>query len=181
MKTASETQLETTVAATIAGEDVSCGDFVAVLNSICELPSYLWDGCDARLSPYELVRLQVIPSEAGLPLKVFAVCLPFIYAKTATGEARTIDLRRVHIVRLDRASAKLVRSELKQALQERRSLIVFIWNVCVFGSTAGSEYMLIRGTRVQFPLAQAIAQSAEHREVARPVLVQPFVEPLFFR
>ena len=57
MKT-SETQLEMTVAAMVAGEDVSCGDYVALLNTICEVPSYLWDGCDASLRPHELVRLR---------------------------------------------------------------------------------------------------------------------------
>jgi hypothetical protein len=112
MKT-SETQLETTVAATVAGEDVSCGDFVALLNTTYELPSYLWDGCDASLRPHELVRLRMIPSEAGTPLKVFAVCLPFLYVKNTSGELKTLDLRRQQIVRLDRDCAKEVWDELK--------------------------------------------------------------------
>ena len=93
---------------------MSCGDFVALLNSICELPSYLWDGCDASLRPQELVRLKLIPNDAGTPLKVFAICLPFIYARTAGGETKIIDLRRMQIVRLDRTSAKQVWGELKE-------------------------------------------------------------------
>lgn len=109
----STTQLETTVAATVAGEDVSCGDFVALLNVTCEIPSYFWNACDSLLPPSELVRLRIFPSDAGVPLKVLAVCLPFVYAKTARGETKTIDLRRTQIVRLDRASAKQVWSALK--------------------------------------------------------------------
>jgi len=112
MKT-SETQLEMTVAAMVAGEDLSCGDYVALLNTICEVPSYLWDGCDAALRPHELVRLRMIPSEAGTPLKVFAVCLPFLYVKNTSGELKTLDLRRQQIVRLDRDCAKEVWDELK--------------------------------------------------------------------
>jgi len=113
MKAESPAGTETTVAATIYGEDVGCGDFVALLNVTWELPSYLWNSCDALLPSHELIRLKVIPSEAGQPLKVFAVCLPFIYARTARGEMKTIDLRRVQIVRLNCASAKLVWNELK--------------------------------------------------------------------
>ena len=114
MKTSSATTLETTVAATVAGEDVCCGDFVALLTTIYEAPSYLWDGCDATLRPHELVRLRMIPTDAGMPLKVFGVCLPFLYAKTAGGELKTLDLRREQIVRLDRHCAKQVWHELKQ-------------------------------------------------------------------
>ncbi len=113
MKTASGTASETTVAATVAGEDVNCGDFVALLSTIYELPSYFWDSCDVALIPNELVRLRMIPSEAGVPLKVIAICLPFVYAKTSCGEVKTLDLRRTQIVRLDRASAKQVWQALK--------------------------------------------------------------------
>jgi hypothetical protein len=71
----------------------------------------MWD--QTMLPATELVRLKIIPTEAGTPLKVFAVCLPFIYAKTAAGDVRTLDLRRQQIVRLDRAAAKEVWSALK--------------------------------------------------------------------
>jgi hypothetical protein len=114
MKTKATTQLETTVAATLPAEDVACGDFVALLNSVCELPSYLWNSCDALLPADELVRLKFIPSDAGIPLKVFAICLPFIYAETAEGITETIDVRQSQIVRLDRPSAKKVWRQLKQ-------------------------------------------------------------------
>lgn len=112
MKSPTES-LETTVAATVSGEDVSCGDYVALLNAVCELPTYLWNCCSDSTAPHELIRLRLIPSEAGVPLKVFAICLPFVYAQTATGEVETIDLRREQIVRLDRKSAKRVWRELK--------------------------------------------------------------------
>lgn len=113
MKTATQAPNETTVAATIAGEDVACGDFVALHTSLFEVPSYLWDGCNASLPPHELVRLRMIPADAGQPLKVFAVCLPFVYARNTAGELKTLDLRREQIVRLDRGCAKAVWGELK--------------------------------------------------------------------
>lgn len=39
MKTALQPELETTVAARIAGEDIASGDFVAVMTEIIEFPS----------------------------------------------------------------------------------------------------------------------------------------------
>jgi hypothetical protein len=111
MKTSTESASITTVATTVAGEDVHCGDYVTLHSTTCEVPSYMWD--QAMLPSTELVRLKVIPGEAGTPLKVFAVCLPFIYAKSAAGDVRTLDLRRQQIVRLDRAAAKVVWNALK--------------------------------------------------------------------
>jgi hypothetical protein len=117
MKTTTEFQSVTTVAATVAGEDIHCGDFVTLLNATFELPSYMWD--QAMLPPAELVRLKMIPSDAGVPLKVFAICLPFIYAKNTTGEIKTLDLRREQLVRLNCDSAEKVWDELKAA-QKRK-------------------------------------------------------------
>jgi len=113
MKTSTEIDVSTTVAATVAGEDIHCGDYVALLNIICEVPSYLWDSCQAMLSAQEVVRLRLIPSDAGVPLKVFAVCLPFIYVKDTKGDLQTLDLRRQQIVRLNQDCAKEVWDELK--------------------------------------------------------------------
>ena len=114
MKTQSTTRFSTTVAATVSGDDVLCGDFVAILTQTCELPSYLWNHGESLLPAHELVRLRVIPEEAGTPLKVFAVCLPFVYAKTVGGELKTLDVRRDRIVRLARLCAKRVWSEMKK-------------------------------------------------------------------
>ncbi len=113
MKTQAFSELEPTAAATIAGEDLACGDFVAQLNETVEMPSFLWDSCGATLSPYELVRLRVIPNTAGAPLRVLAICLPFVYAKTPSGELAMLDMRRTQLVRLHRKSAKAVWKELR--------------------------------------------------------------------
>jgi hypothetical protein len=118
MKTQVFSQLEPTAAATIAGEDLACGDFVARLNETVEVPSFMWDGCGAMLSPYELVRLRVIPDTAGAPLRVLAICLPFVYARSPSGELAMLDTRRTQLVRLQRKSAKAVWKELR-ALQRK--------------------------------------------------------------
>ncbi len=117
MKTSIDSECVTSVAATVAGEDLRCGDFITLLNATFEIPSYMWD--QALLSPSEIVRLKMIPSEAGVPLKVFGVCLPFVYAKNSQGEIKTLDLRREQVVRLNGECAEDVWRELKAA-QKRK-------------------------------------------------------------
>ena len=93
---------------TVAGEDLSRGDYVARLNEIVSFPSYMWDGCGHVLKPDEMVRLRMIPKNAGQPLRVTAVCLPFVYAESRKGKLVILDIRDVELVRLDKRCAKAV-------------------------------------------------------------------------
>jgi len=122
MKTQTVSQLAPRAAATVAGEDLVCGNYVALLNETVDFPSFLWDACGATLSPHELVRLKVIPASAGHPLKVMAICLPFVYAKTPNGETATIDTRRAQLVRLNRKCAKAIWKELRSVPKQDVSL-----------------------------------------------------------
>jgi hypothetical protein len=121
MKTQTVSQLEPRAAATVAGEDLACGDYVALLNETVAFPSFLWDSCGVSLSPHELVRLKIIPADAGHPLKVIAICLPFVYAKTPSRETATIDTRRTQLVRLDRKCAKAIWKELRSVAKQDAS------------------------------------------------------------
>ena len=121
MKTQSVSQLEPRAAATVAGEDLAYGDYIALLNETVDFPSFLWDACGASLSPHELVRLKVIPDNAGYPLRVIAICLPFVYAKTPSGETATIDTRRTQLVRLHRKCAKAIWKELRSVRRQHGS------------------------------------------------------------
>lgn len=113
MKTKYVPQLEPSAAATVAGEDIALGDYVSLLSRTVEVPSYMWDSCAASLSPHEMVRLRLIPEEAGQPLKVIAICLPFVYAKTPQGAVVTLDTRQMQLVRLERRCARVVWKELQ--------------------------------------------------------------------
>ena len=106
--------IEPTLAASVAGEDLRVGDDVAVLNEIHEFPSFLWDCETARLAPDDVVRIQCAGRDAGMPLRVKAICLPFVFLKTPAGEHRTVDIRTVQLVRLNPRYAKLVRKELRR-------------------------------------------------------------------
>ena len=118
MKTQTQTSIE--LSKSLAAEDVRCGDFVSILYEILEVPSYLWT-CDAHLlPPDEPVRLQWRTGDCGTPLKVKAICLPFVFVKKPCGEHRTLDVRQHHLVRLSNQYARTAWKTLsKQALQSR--------------------------------------------------------------
>lgn len=112
---APETVLDSavTVAKRLAPEELRAGQDVAVLTEIFECPSWLWHGEQAGLKADEAVRLQLMSRCGGLPLRVKGVCLPFVLFVRPDGSAGMLDVRRVQLVRLDRAYAKLVRKLLR--------------------------------------------------------------------
>lgn len=116
MKTKTAVERRVSLAASLAPEDVLVGDDVAILNETHEFPSFLWD-CQS-LAPHELVRLQCLPGDAGSPLHVEGVCLPFVFVKTVRGDFRTLDLRQLQLVRLDPDYARLVRREYRRAIRK---------------------------------------------------------------
>jgi len=100
-------------AACVAPEDLNRGDYIAVLTEIVEFPSFFWH--DAVPSERdELVRVRCIPGESGMPLKVKAICLPFVLVKSSLGECETIDIRKVQLVRLDKQYAKAASRKLRK-------------------------------------------------------------------
>lgn len=103
----------TALAATLAPEDVRCGDYVAVLDEFFELPSWLW--CESVTDADQPIRVRYRASEAGLPLRVKAICLPFVFVKSALRQRQTIDVRQVQLVRLDRHYARTVWKELRKS------------------------------------------------------------------
>ena len=113
MKVTTQTTLETKVAARIAGEDIACGDFVAVMNQIAEFPSFLWNCSAVSLAPDEPVRIRYMADDAGYPMKVIGVCLPFVYAKTHFGLVVVLDTRQRQLVRLDHDCARAVWKNMK--------------------------------------------------------------------
>lgn len=114
MKTSTRHFPAPSLAATTAPEDLRPGEYVAVLNETWEYPSFLWCG-DAGTSPREEpIRIRWRPQPAGVPLKVKAVCLPFVFVEDPHGQFRTADVRQTEFVRLQRDYARLVWKSLRR-------------------------------------------------------------------
>ena len=109
----SSTTGTTSIAASVAPEDLKCGDFVAVQNEVIEFPSFFW--CETVPSQRdEMVRLRFLPAGSGTPLKVKTICLPFVFVKSPFGQCETLDIRRVQLVRLKKHYAKMVWKKIRK-------------------------------------------------------------------
>jgi hypothetical protein len=105
----------------VAPEDLRCGDFIAVLNVILELPSFLW--CDSMAADSErMVRVRCFAWEGGMPLKVMEICLPFVLVKSPSGMFQSIDVRQVELVRLNKRYAKTTWHALRTQSRRATSL-----------------------------------------------------------
>ncbi|MHB8902664.1 MAG: hypothetical protein ACYC6Y_28220 [Thermoguttaceae bacterium] len=114
MKTPVTTTCVTRVGRCVAPEDLKRGDLVSLLTEVLELPSFLWCQDSQLLAPNEPVRMPWCPDDAGTPLKVKAICLPFVFAKAPGGDGRILDVRRCQLVRLSSDYARSVWKSLKK-------------------------------------------------------------------
>jgi hypothetical protein len=101
-KSAAQAAAEASLARALAPEDVRPGDFVAVLYEVVEYPSWFWCADEFRLPRDELTRVRFTPYDDATPLRVQAVCLPFVLVREPCGRERTLDVRRRQLARLDK-------------------------------------------------------------------------------
>ena len=102
------------LAATVAPEDLCCGDYVAILSVIEEWPSFFWC-CDSGMVPRdEPVRLRRMDAGDASPLKIQSICLPFVFVKSAAGTYRTLDVRLTQLARLSPDYARKVLKKLRR-------------------------------------------------------------------
>jgi hypothetical protein len=112
-------ETDSKMAKVLAPEDVRAGDYVAVLQVVCELPSFLWCGDSTTVRIDEPVRVPFIPKQGGVPLKVRSICLPFILVETPSDTHRTLDVRRHLLARLDRDYAHAVWKVCKKSREKQ--------------------------------------------------------------
>ena len=101
------------LAACVAPEDLNCGDFVAALNTVYQFPSFLWCCDGSSIEPDEPVHVRFRATGAGMPLKIKAICLPFVFVRLPDGKKQTMDVRQTQFVRLNAEYAKAVWKEMK--------------------------------------------------------------------
>ena len=106
MKTLAYTHEPTELARPLAAEDLRCGNFIAVLEEIFEYPSYLWCADPHVLPPREPVCVRWRSPDAGRPLKIKAICFPYVLVKMPHGAHKSLDVRQCRLVRLSDRYAK---------------------------------------------------------------------------
>ena len=105
------------IAKPLAPEDIRAGDYVAPLHVIYEIPSFLWCGDSASLPPHVPVQISLLPQRGGIPLKVKAICLPYVFVESPRRKPQVLDVRRCRLARLDQSYGKMV----WRALRKKRS------------------------------------------------------------
>ncbi len=73
------------------------GDYITVCHEIGQL----LPECSEWKRDMQVIHVRFMPWDAGDPLRVEGVCLPFVLVSTPQGKHETLDLRRQEIVRLD--------------------------------------------------------------------------------
>ena len=105
----------------LAPEDIRAGQYISVLHVIYEfLPSGCFD--DAAWRPLEPLRVRCLP-EAVTPMRVVAVCLPYVLVRSARGRHGTIDVRRFVLSRVPKRYGRQVFKRLRADRRRARRLM----------------------------------------------------------
>jgi hypothetical protein len=99
----------------LAPEDLCANEYVAVLGCRAEYPSFFWWGDSPGLVPDEPVRIEWSYLSENIPLRIEAICLPFVFVKSPKGKYQTLDICQHRLARLDHRFAKAAWRRLKQS------------------------------------------------------------------
>lgn len=91
--------LEPTAAKRVAPEDLRVGDGVTVGRVTSEILAS--EDPPPGSTHNRVLKADFIPHDAGDPLRVKRVCLPFVLAVNAADQHVTLDVRRQHLMKLD--------------------------------------------------------------------------------
>lgn len=110
------------IAKPLPPEDIRPRDYVVVLNTMIQFPSFFWGSDALALAADEPVRIEWLPSAGGVPLRIKAACLPYVLVKAPWGDSATLDVRTHRLARVDATYAKrawksLKKSRCKEALE----------------------------------------------------------------
>lgn len=91
--------------ASAAPEDLRRGDVVVRMYDTCQVLRST-DGAVEDRPAYVVERVRYVPCDAGEPLRVRAVCLPFVYVVKPDEAVEAIDLRVASIAKLPRKAGR---------------------------------------------------------------------------
>lgn len=96
-------------------EDLSVGDHIVLSEVSYQYATFNWCGADMSIrSPEEPIEITYYPSwDKHEPMKVKAVCLPFVLCKTVEKKHCVLDLRQVKVARVDDNFATSVKNAAK--------------------------------------------------------------------
>lgn len=101
-------------------EDLRVGEFFTITHTLIEL---LPDTLEPKVGGGEvdLVRATCMPHDAGVPMKVIAVCLPFVIAEYANHHRVVVDTRRHALVKVDAGYAFAAKDKAQQEADRKEA------------------------------------------------------------
>ena len=105
--------IETITARALAPEDVRPWMYVAVVSIIDEWVLRTGDCFSSEKPDLVVGRVRLLPTCDIEPLKVKAVCLPFVLASTPSSVGRMLDVRQHELVELPEAFARKAMKSLR--------------------------------------------------------------------
>lgn len=114
------------LAKSLAPEDVRVGDYVAPLHETYDYASFFWCCDDALEDRSQTVPIRFVASDSGEPLRVKAVCLPFVLVKAAKGKKFTLDVRRTQLARLTDDYARVAWKAYKKRKKTAKSSVASV-------------------------------------------------------
>lgn len=99
-------------------EDIRIGDYVAVTHTVCQ---FLPDFIEAKLGGGEvdLLHATVMPYNAGQPLKVVELSLPFVMTESPTRDRVVLDTRRHALARVSKTYAKAAKDKAQRKREKK--------------------------------------------------------------
>ena len=92
---------ELDIAKVIAPEDIREGMYVALFSETVEHWPCGDDGA-ATSKPARPARMDWLPDDGAAPVRVAAVCLPFVLVRRTDGKLGTLDVRRYRLARVSK-------------------------------------------------------------------------------
>lgn len=110
----------TTLARSLAPEEIRPGTYVSVLHEVKEFLPWACQ-IDPALSRPEPVSVRWLPEDEPEPLRVLEVCLPFVLVQRPRGRARTLDVRRVRLAGLSESYGETAFKRLRRRRKKRKA------------------------------------------------------------
>lgn len=109
-----DTTTDNLISVRLSPDDVAIGDYITITHMTYELiPPPCGDSWNKTIEPS---RVTILHHDAGRPLKVIEVCIPFILTRDANGQHEPVDLRRCRIARLSQKYGKRLFKKQKPAV-----------------------------------------------------------------
>lgn len=95
---------------------MNVGDYITISHVIGQ---YIPD-CSEWKRDMEVIRVRYMPCDAGDPLCVTAICLPYLLVSTPSGKHEMVDLRKQQIARLDQSFGVTAFAKLDERLKTKK-------------------------------------------------------------